>query len=83
MNVRKRVLDLLRQGGEYTPTEIGLALGFDYHEASGKVSGPLRRLVRDGLVRRQVCYYSPNSPGPRRGRRVEYSWAGEANTDVG
>jgi predicted transcriptional regulator len=45
-----------------TPTEIGLALGKGYNQASSSVSNPLKSLIKDGLVDKvkidgKILYY--------------------------
>lgn len=46
-----------------TPTEIGIALGKSYTQASSSVSGALKALIKDGLIMKQKI-----------GGRVLYKW---------
>lgn len=55
--MKQRVLDFLKsRNNGATPTEIGLALGKKYTTASSSVSDPLKRLIKEGLVKRIVQY---------------------------
>lgn len=55
----RRLLTKAKEWGteEFTPTEIGLALGYEHCRASSKVAPAVRRLTEMGaLTRRQIAH---------------------------
>jgi hypothetical protein len=44
----------LISNGVSSPTKIGLALGFNYCQASSRVMPILKSLVRDGKIKRKI-----------------------------
>ena len=54
MNMKLQVTEYLKtQNNGMTPTQIGLALGKIYNNASSSVNNPLKQLVSEGLVLRE------------------------------
>lgn len=57
--MKEEVLEYLKSQTEgRTPTEIGLALGKDYNSASSSVNRPLKKLIEEGLVKKEKTFYS-------------------------
>lgn len=58
MTAKDQILKFLTdnnyRAGGYTPTEIGMALGKKYTNASSWCAIPLKQLVAQGKVKRQV-----------------------------
>jgi len=51
--MKEKVLTyLINQEGGKTPTEIGIALGKDYNQASSSVSKALKQLIEENWVER-------------------------------
>lgn len=50
--MKDKVLQFLRDNPlkVHSPTEIGVALGKDYNQASSSVSGALKALEKEGLI---------------------------------
>ena len=65
----KRVLDQAKTEGTFTPTSLGMALGFDQRAASSRVAAALRMLTEAGIlsktvVRHNSVTYSYRPPSP-------------------
>lgn len=51
------ILDALRERGEMSPTQIGVALGYDYDVASSRVAKSLKFLSSSGEIeRKQIAH---------------------------
>lgn len=52
--MKEKVLEYLKSDISLgkTPTEIGVALGKSYNQASSSVNLPLKKLIDEGLVKR-------------------------------
>lgn len=58
-----QVLEIIEQNPSgIGPTDIGLALGFDYCQASSAVTASIKALMKANLIRREVrpIRYLPN-----------------------
>lgn len=51
--VESKVLDAARQLGTFTPTQLGLAMGYAHVQASSRVAPALRALHAHGLLSRE------------------------------
>lgn len=51
--MKEKVLNYLKYiNRDVTPTQIGIALGYDYNKASSSVSYSLKKLCEEGLIKR-------------------------------